>query len=178
MTPKRTEDAILLPIRPEYVERIRMGTKRIEFRSKLWDTRSKVKRVYIYETHPICAVVGYFGIADILKGPPEEVYAKAGLFAGIDYEDYQKYSEGRDFMYGLVIKQPVFFKSPIPLVMIGKELKAPQHFRYCDKEMSDKIVTLATGINKFEPAQMTPEEAAVLKYISTKTDSIERKNVH
>lgn len=186
MKPIRTESAIILPIHPIYVERIRIGMKRVEFRAKIWNERSDIKTVFVYETNPTSAIVGYFEIADTLIGSPEDVYVRSGLFAGIEHQKYVEYSEGRDVMHGLVIKYPIFFKNPVPISLLDSKMRAPQSFYYCDDGMIDKIMKLGRSKRKAPTEEdldsyvqwMTEEDGILLKYISTQSGSIARNQIH
>ena len=170
----RPETAVILPIRPEYVKRIRLGEKRVEFRKTIWDYRNEIKRIYIYESTPVSAIVGYFEIAKILRGAPDTVYAQAGLFAGIGYEAYKEYSATAKLIHGIVIKKPVFFNVSVPLDLIDSEMKAPQSFFYCSKETEEKILTLS---KRAEEIRLTDDELNILTYIR-KHGCVKRNDLH
>ena len=64
--------ALLMPIHPEYVERIFDGTKRFEFRRRL--AGKPVPRIIVYATAPVSAVVGEVELLGMLSAPPDELW--------------------------------------------------------------------------------------------------------
>lgn len=173
----RKETSVILSVRPEYVFKMYSGTKAVEFRKRIWDLRSEIKRAYIYETAPISAISGYIEIAEIIKGTPDDVFRKAGVFTGIDYPNYKKYAGSATEMYGIVIKRFVRLQNAVSLYRLDKTMKAPQSFYYCSDEMSDKILNLSkTGTATDDFSELELIILNVLQ-MSGATD-LERKDIH
>ena len=61
---------ILLPIHAEFVEKIKDGSKRFEFRRRIPSKLHKGDFVAIYCTRPICKIVGCFEVGGVLSGSP------------------------------------------------------------------------------------------------------------
>lgn len=174
----RTETSVILSVHPEYVFQMRLGNKGVEFRKQIWDLRNKITRVYIYETTPVAAIIGYVEIAEIIKDTPESVFKRAGILAGIDYTAYKKYAGTSKTMYGIAFNRSVFFKKPVPLILLKENMKAPQSFYYCSDEMSEKIMKLA---NTKEPEinGLNYLEIEILDFLTPAgTEGLERKDIH
>ena len=60
--------ALLLPIKPEYVERILQGTKKYEYRKRL--AKENVSVIYIYITAPSMKIVASVQIVGRLSASP------------------------------------------------------------------------------------------------------------
>lgn len=187
MKKAKMDMSIILPIHPIYVNRIKHGMKRVEFRKRLWNERNEVKRVFIYETRPKSAIVGYFEIADIISGTPREVYEMAGMFTGIDYNDYVEYAGDSDVMKGIVIRYPVFFKRPVSIYELGLK-HPPQSFYFIDAETGDKLIS-NSQLDLDDPANIdetaaaisnwfSQKEVSVLKFIESNSGNVNRCNVH
>ncbi|MDR2944371.1 MAG: hypothetical protein LBU81_04715 [Methanosarcinales archaeon] len=180
MKKAKKDMSIILPIWPVYVNRIKFGMKKVEFRKRLWNERNEVKRVFIYETRPKSAIVGYFEIADILFGTPTEVYKMAGMFTGIDYSDYKKYAGDSDSMKGILIRYPVFFKRPVSIFELGFK-HPPQSFYLIDAETGDKLISNST-LDLDDPGIISnwfsSKEISFLKYIESHCGSVDRRSVH
>ena len=64
---------ILLSIKPKYVSSIMNGTKKFEFRRKIFK-RKDVDTVVVYATKPIGKVVGEFEIKQVISDTPKSVW--------------------------------------------------------------------------------------------------------
>lgn len=179
--------SIIMPIHPIYVNRIKHGMKRVEFRKRLWNERNEVKRVFIYETRPVSAIVGYFEIADLISGTPKEVYEMAGMFTGIEFDDYAKYAGDSDTMKGIVIRYPVFFKRPVSIFELGFK-HPPQSFYFIDSETGDKLIS-NSRLDLDDPANIdetaaaisnwfSSKEIGILKYIESNCGNMSRCSIH
>ena len=107
--------AILLSIKPEYVEKIVSGEKRYEFRRRL--CKRAIDRIYIYATSPVQKVVAEAEVIGKLEDDKDRVWEQTKDVAGTDKSGYEKYFEGMGtagaYCLGKVIKYEM-----------GKELKA------------------------------------------------------
>lgn len=116
---------VILSIKPEYVEAIKSGRKRFEFRKSVF--KSEVKKVYIYSSSPVCKIVGEFQLGDLLNGAPEELWNRTCEFAGIGKEWYDLYFKGHDTAYAIEIKNLKIYRTPKAI-----PFRAPQSFRYIE----------------------------------------------
>ena len=98
---------ILISIKPEYAEKILNGEKRYEYRRKT--PVSEVKKMVIYATAPVSAVVGEAEIKGVLLLNASELWARTKEHAGIDmktfyrYFDFRRYN-AKAFQLGTVIR--------------------------------------------------------------------------
>lgn len=56
---------VILSIRPNFCKMIFCGQKVYEYRKRIF-TCSDVDKVYVYATKPICRIVGYFTIDEVI----------------------------------------------------------------------------------------------------------------
>ena len=90
--------SIILPIKPQYVNRILDGSKKFEFRLNLIKNlkylgkcKQEIKKIYIYETAPTKKVVAEVVVDYVLEGTPEEIWSKCEKYSGINKKDYDNY---------------------------------------------------------------------------------------
>ena len=65
-------EVALLSIRPEYVQQIIEGTKKVEFRKKVFS--NTVKKVVVYSSYPQKRIVGYFRVTNIIIDTPLDIW--------------------------------------------------------------------------------------------------------
>ena len=60
---------VLLSIKPNYVEEIKKGNKKYEFRKSLFSKKNlnKIEKVFIYSSSPVQKIVARFFISVILE---------------------------------------------------------------------------------------------------------------
>ena len=73
--------ALLLSIKPEYVEKILQGTKKFEYRKRL--AKEDVSVIYIYSTSPSMKVVASVQVIGRLSASPTALWEKTKAAAGI-----------------------------------------------------------------------------------------------
>lgn len=122
---------VLLSIRPEFVNQIKMEKKKYEFRKRGFSKKT-VKRVFIYETSPVKKVVGFFFIDDIITDTPQNLWTMSDGHAGIGYEDYMEYFSGNDTGYAIKIGKVEFYDKPFELKDVLPNSVPPQSFCYFD----------------------------------------------
>jgi predicted transcriptional regulator len=120
---------VLLSIRPTHVANILDGTKRFEFRRKLF-TRRDVTSVLIYCTKPVGRIVAEFKIAEILEDEPQRLWDRTSSAPGISRDYYDAYFEGRNWAYALAIGELDVFERPIPPAELIDNFTPPQSYRY------------------------------------------------
>ncbi|MBP5459665.1 MAG: ASCH domain-containing protein [Clostridia bacterium] len=84
---------ILLPIHPEYVDRILSGEKRFEYRRKT--PRSGVSHILIYATSPAMEYKAAAEVVETLTGPPSEIWGLTSLHGGISEDRFEAYFRDR-----------------------------------------------------------------------------------
>ena len=106
---------ILLSIHPEYVEKIKVGLKRFEFRKRIPCKSVANDYVAIYCTSPICKVVGCFKVGRVLVGTPSEIWARTARYAGVLRSEFDRYFFGRASAFALSIRKTYWLRKPMPL---------------------------------------------------------------
>lgn len=119
--------ALLMPIHPEYVERIFDGTKRFEFRRRL--AGKPVPRIIVYATAPVSAVVGEVELLGMLSAPPDELWEQTKGVAGISEEKYRQYFAGRKTAYAYRLGKTTRYSRTKELREYGLS-RAPQSSAY------------------------------------------------
>ena len=128
MDSSTTRSVALLSIRPEYVERILDGTKRVEFRKTR--VSSELKYVVVYCTSPIKRVVAFFRVAAIVHGAPTRIWAQYRNVAGVSYAFFRDYYGNSRSAVAIEVDEVFPLMSPIPLHELDAELSPPQSFQY------------------------------------------------
>ena len=123
--------AILLSIKPEYVERILAGTKKYEYRKRL--ARNKSSILLVYSTSPIMKIVARVEIRGTISAAPSTLWEQTKSNAGIKKKKYREYFHGCKTAYAYELGKVERFNPPHDLsdynIMI-----APQSFSYVDIE--------------------------------------------
>ena len=81
--------ALLLSIKPEYVEKILQGEKKFEYRKRL--AKEDVSYIYVYSTAPSMKVVASVHIEGHLSYSPTALWEKTKAAAGISSSKFRVY---------------------------------------------------------------------------------------
>lgn len=122
--------SILLPINPEYVERILDGTKRYEYR-KTRCRRTDIDRMLIYSTSPVKAVVAEVEVKDIIIDDPSTLWSRTKTFAGVEKAFFDRYYHGKKTAVAYKLGVVKEYKEPMSLQDIGIGF-FPQSLVYLD----------------------------------------------
>ena len=120
----------ILSIKPQYVEEIKKGRKRYEYRKSVF--KQSVEKVYIYASAPVSRIIGEFEPVDILAGGTMEIWEKTKKCSGITEEFYREYYKGRSMAYAIEIKNLRIYEFPLEL---PKGVHAPQSYCYCAQDL-------------------------------------------
>ena len=123
--------AILLSIKPEYVDRILAGTKKYEYRKRL--ARSDSSVLLVYSTSPIMKVVAKVEILGTICAAPSTLWEQTKSNAGIRRKKYREYFHGCKTAYAYELGKVEIFDPPRDLLDYNITL-APQSFSYVDIE--------------------------------------------
>jgi len=121
---------ILMSIHEEFIEKIKSGDKKFEFRkveAKQFDLESG--EILVYATSPISKVVGIAKISKVLIDTPEKIWKHTKKFSGVDKEFYYSYYENKDKAVAYEIASYTEFETPKDLAEFGVAY-APQSFIY------------------------------------------------
>ena len=122
---------VILSIRPNFCQAIFNGSKVYEYRKRVFK-RTGIDRVYIYATKPICKIVGYFTIDNMIEDSVSHVWNMTHKSSGISKSFYITYFNGCDKAHAIKIKDVIKLDTPIEPKELIKDFTAPQNFMYVD----------------------------------------------
>lgn len=125
---------VILPIRPNFCKMILSGQKVYEYRKRIF-TRMDVDKVYVYATKPICRIVGYFTIDEVIEDKKSYMWEITHKDGGISKEYYDAYFKNSDTAYAIKIGQVVKLDTLIDPKSVIKDFHAPQNYRYVDYDI-------------------------------------------
>lgn len=119
---------VLLSIKPKYVNKIIDGTKKWEFRKRIW--KKSVNRVYVYKSYPSCCVVGYFDVTNIVSTDLQTMWSMCRNNAGIRFSEFFEYFRGSSFGHAIWIEQ--FHQFEPTSLEHCPDFNPPQSFMYLE----------------------------------------------
>lgn len=125
---------VILSIRPNFCKMIFCGQKVYEYRKRIF-TRKDVDKVYVYATKPICRIVGYFTIDEVIADKKNDIWAKTHKDGGISKEYFDAYFKNCDMAHAIKIGEVVKLDNPIDPKEVIKDFHAPQNYRYVDYDI-------------------------------------------
>lgn len=118
---------ILISIRPEYVEKIILGLKRYEYRTKV--AKKDIDAIIIYCTYPTKKVLAEVKIQSILSDTPEGLWEKTKSYSGTTKEFFDKYFSGKEKAYAYELGEVIRYNQPKELKEFGFTFP-PQSYVY------------------------------------------------
>lgn len=131
---------VLLSIRPEYVEEIMNGSKKFEYRKRIF--KKDVEAVIIYSTMPVGKIVGEFKIERIINDTPEELWNQTFTYSGISKKYFTEYFSDREEGFAIQIKDLLKYEIPITPKDVFSHFVAPQSFMYVDSNAIQDLVAI------------------------------------
>ncbi|MDN5201958.1 ASCH domain-containing protein [Fulvivirgaceae bacterium BMA10] len=119
---------VILSIKPEFANKIFNGSKKFEFRRRLYKNK-KVRAVIVYASAPISKVIGEFEIENVIHGELDSLWSSTSRYSGISQEYYLDYFKGKETGYAIAVKKAKLYDKPVCI----KEkfgIKPPQSFAY------------------------------------------------
>jgi len=174
---------VLLSIKPKYVKAILDGTKKFEFRKKIFQ-RTDIDEIVIYSSSPEKKIVGSFEIDKIIEDSPEELWAYCWNSSGISKEDFFKYFKGKDHGFAIKIKNLNILPKKLDPYEIIPDFHPPQSFCYINSGDLGNI-GFALNLNKgYELVNLLDEkrtkemwEKKRLKELKRSKDPNSEKNI-
>ena len=120
---------ILLPIKPEYSNKIIEETKLYEYRKKR--CKRKVNKILIYCTSPIKKIVAEVEVVDVLLNNPTLLWDITKEHAGISKKKYEEYYCNSNLAVAYKLGKVSVYDEPIDLRDIGINYH-PQSYVYLD----------------------------------------------
>ena len=132
--------AILLSIKPRFVDQILAGNKRVEFR-RSWPSND-IGAMVLYSSSPIQRLVGVAYIDRIVQTDPAGLWELAQQHGGgLEYEELIEYFEGKKTAFGILIKSVDIASVHIDPKTIFQNFRPPQSYQYLSPE--DYMLTLS-----------------------------------
>lgn len=141
MDSKQDRRVVLLPIKPEYAQKILSGEKKIEFRKKKF--ASEVKYVIIYASHPVKLIIGFFSVDGIEEASPTTLWRRYCKVGGISYLEFRKYFHAKNRAVGIRVSAVSSLSKPVSLRRIGVRSGAPQSFAYVSDTVFRKLEAMS-----------------------------------
>lgn len=101
---------VLLSIKPEFANKIFDGTKRYEFRKRIFT--QDVKTIVVYASSPVQKIIGEFVIEHILNEEIDILWEHTKEYSGISKEYFYQYFKERDEGFAIKIKSTRKYKTP------------------------------------------------------------------
>ena len=132
-------DKALFSIKGEYVKKIFSSVKKVEYRKNCCNR--KIDKMVIYETSPICRIVGEVTVEEVVKDTPHNLWERTKDVSGVEKAFFDSYYSGRDVAYAYVLSNPVLYDRCVSLNEIGIKA-APQSFVYLSEEQYRVLINL------------------------------------
>jgi predicted transcriptional regulator len=126
--------ALLVSIRPRFVEQIFAGTKTVELRR----VRPRVEAgalVIMYASGTQKALVGAFQIAEVIAASPPAIWHRFGSKTGLSKAELESYFTDLDTGFAIEVAHTWQLPEPVHLSALRRQcggFHAPQGYRYLD----------------------------------------------
>ncbi len=127
-----TNHALLLSIRPNFVELIFAGTKTVELRR----VKPRVKAgdlVVVYASGTTKGMVGAFEVVGVTAASPSSIWRKFNGGSGLTKQGFDSYFAGASVGYAIRIGKRWKIQEPVPLNTLRKRragFRPPQSYHY------------------------------------------------
>ena len=126
-----SRNAIVLSIRPRYVERIVDGLKTVELRRR-FPLLAEHSAVLLYSTSPVQSIVGHAVLAEVVRLSPRALWRRFARAAAVTRDEFDVYFRGVEVGCALRLTHFRKFPRPIPLPDLERRFAfcPPQSFCY------------------------------------------------
>lgn len=125
--PQKFGVSLLLPIKPQFVERILAGEKRFEYRTRLCNRN--IDKIYLYSTYPVKKVVGECKVAAKYQAEKKELWELTEQYSGITLQQYNEYFLTKNMAAAYELKEVKHYEHPLGLEYFGVHF-VPQTYAY------------------------------------------------
>ncbi len=140
ITVQQLPAAVLLSVKPVYVDMILSGEKSVELR-RVFPSLEGVL-AYLYASTPVRQVLARVTIADVDRDRPEQIWLRHGHLAGLGAEAFGSYFSGAPTASALRLTDVRRMKNPLSLAELrGLDCEPPQSYRYLHPQ-SPALATL------------------------------------
>jgi len=127
-----TNHALLISIRPRFVEAIFAGTKTVELR-RVKPRLSVGDLVVIYASGETKGIVGAFEVEGVTTAAPRSIWRKHNGGSGLERAEFDRYFEGAEVGHAIRIGKVWQLPSPVLLGTLRKRragFRPPQSYHY------------------------------------------------
>ena len=135
---KDTLTNVILSIKPVYANAIMAGTKKVEFRKKIF--KRAVDKVFVYSSSPEKMIIGYFTIGEVVKDSPERLWEQFNKIGGIDQNDFFEYYKNSESGFSIGVKNYEKFEKAVDPKDFFEKFSAPQSYIYLEEEIAANII--------------------------------------
>ena len=119
---------VVLSIKPEFAEKIFLGTKKYEFRRAIFKNPD-IKKIIVYASSPVQKVIGEFEIDKIISYDLNTLWDKTKECSGITKEYFFQYFGDKENGFAIKIKKAKLYDTP-KCLKEDYNLVPPQSFSY------------------------------------------------
>lgn len=160
-----SSNAIVLAIRPQYVEKIVDGSKKVELRRIRPKQTQKGDLVFIYVSSPIQALAGAFKVDEIIEKPLSELWNLVKDKAGISEEEFNNYYLGTETGVAIFFNDVWLLNEPLKVQNLqeqGINFQPPQGFRYATlSELASPFFSGLVGNSGMPIQNILPEHEPI-----------------
>lgn len=120
---------ILMSIKPRFIEKIRRGEKKFEFRRVL-PRHQEVDTIVVYASKPVGKVVGEITVNDYLTLPVDEMWEFTKDESGLTREEFLTYFHEKKNAHAIAIERYRDYEQPISLDVLLPGKVPPQSYCY------------------------------------------------
>lgn len=121
---------ILLPIKPEYANKIVNQTKLYEYRKNI--CKRYIDKIVIYSTSPVKRIVAEVEVKSIISNTPNKLWDETKQYSGISKIKYMKYFANKNIAFAYELGKVIVYEKPKKLKDIGINYY-PQSYVYLTK---------------------------------------------
>lgn len=132
-----TSTSVILSIKPIYAQAIMSGTKKVEFRKKIF--KRLVDKIFVYSSSPEKKIIGFFTIKEIVENSPEKLWEEFNEVGGIERHDFFNYYQDSKTGFSIKISEVERFKNAIDPTDFFENFFAPQSFIYLEEKTAQNM---------------------------------------
>lgn len=137
MNEEQFDKNIILPIKPEYADKILSGQKKYEYRKNI--CTDNIEKIYVYATSSVKAIIGELEVVEKMIMNKDTLWEFSEKHSGITKEFYEGYYKNSEFAYAYKIGKVKRYNKCIELKDIGINY-IPQSYIYVSGKLKDKNI--------------------------------------
>ncbi len=130
--------SVILSIKPIYAQAIMAGTKKVEFRKKIF--KKPVDKVFVYSSSPEKKIIGYFTIGKIVEDSPVQLWEQFKDVGGINKKDFFEYYKNSNTGFSIGVESYEKFSVGVDPEELFEKFCAPQSYIYLEEKTATEIV--------------------------------------